>query len=39
MGARILDKYIITDTRQQPKPEEPLELEPQVRAVCKAGGS
>src|SRR5262249_40849586 len=26
------------DTRQQPRAEEPLELEPQIRIVCPVGG-
>lgn len=26
------------DTREQPRPEEPLDLEPQVRVVCPVGG-
>jgi hypothetical protein len=32
-------KHVKKDTRKQPKPEEPLELDPQIRAVCPAGGS
>jgi hypothetical protein len=31
-------KHIKTDTRDQPRPEEPVELDPQTRIVCKAGG-
>lgn len=31
-------QHIKTDTRQQPHPEEPIELEPQVRLVCNVGG-
>jgi hypothetical protein len=31
-------KHIKTDTRDQPRPEEPVELDPQTRLVCKAGG-
>lgn len=31
-------QHIKTDTRKQPKPEEPLELEPAVRFVMPAGG-
>ncbi len=31
-------KQIRTDTRKQPQAEEPLELEPQLRLVCEAGG-
>ena len=30
--------YIKEDTRDQPHPEEPVELEPQTRIVCKVGG-
>jgi hypothetical protein len=29
---------IKSDTRKQPKAEEPMELDPQLRIVCKAGG-
>jgi hypothetical protein len=32
-------KQIKTDTRKQPHAEEPIELEPQLRLVCKIGGS
>jgi hypothetical protein len=31
-------KHIKTDTRDQPRPEEPVEIDPQTRIVCKAGG-
>ena len=31
-------QHIGTDTRKQPKPEEPLELDPQVRIVLPPGG-
>ena len=31
-------KHIKTDTRDQPRPEEPVELDPQTRLVCKVGG-
>jgi hypothetical protein len=31
-------QHIKTDTRPQPKPEEPVELDPQVRLICKPGG-
>jgi hypothetical protein len=31
-------KHVKTDTRDQPRPEEPVELDPQTRLVCKAGG-
>ncbi|MFL6143610.1 MAG: hypothetical protein ACJ72N_17330 [Labedaea sp.] len=30
--------HIKTDTREQPKPEQPIELEPQVRVVPQRGG-
>jgi Phytanoyl-CoA dioxygenase (PhyH) len=31
-------KQIKTDTRKQPQAEEPIDSEPQIRLVCKAGG-
>ncbi len=31
-------KHVKTDTRVQPRPEEPIELDPQVRLVCDVGG-
>jgi hypothetical protein len=31
-------KHLKNDTREQPKPEEPVELDPQVRVVPEAGG-
>jgi len=31
-------QHVKTDTRVQPKPEEPMQLEPQVRVVPEAGG-
>src|SRR5438128_1607788 len=31
-------KHIKTDSRDQPRPEEPMELDPQVRIVSKIGG-
>jgi hypothetical protein len=31
-------KQIKTDTRKQPHAEEPMELDPQLRLVCKVGG-
>lgn len=31
-------QHISSDTRQQPKPEEPVEMDPQVRLICKPGG-
>jgi hypothetical protein len=30
-------QHIKTDTRVQPKPEEPVQMEPQVRLVCEVG--
>ena len=30
-------KHIKKDTRQQPRPEEPIELDPQIRFVCPPG--
>jgi hypothetical protein len=32
-------QHIKTDTRVQPRPEEPVELDPQVRVVCEVGGA
>lgn len=32
-------KHIKTDTRKQPRAEEPIDLEPQVRLVSKVGGT
>jgi hypothetical protein len=31
-------QHIKSDTREQPKPLEPLELDPQIRIVCEPGG-
>jgi hypothetical protein len=31
-------QHIGTDTRKQPKSEEPIELDPQIRVICPAGG-
>jgi ectoine hydroxylase-related dioxygenase (phytanoyl-CoA dioxygenase family) len=31
-------QHVKSDTRDQPKPEEPVELDPQVRVVPEAGG-
>jgi hypothetical protein len=31
-------KHIKVDTRDQPRPEEPVELDPQTRIVCPVGG-
>jgi hypothetical protein len=38
-GRKDASKHIKTDTRKQPKPEEPLQLEPAVRFVMPAGGT
>lgn len=35
---RTAAQHIKRDTRDQPKPEEPVELDPQIRAVPEAGG-
>jgi phytanoyl-CoA dioxygenase PhyH len=37
-GRKDAATQIKTDTRKQPKAEEPLEINPQVRVVCEAGG-
>ena len=31
-------QHVKTDTRVQPKPEEPVQMEPQVRLLCEVGG-
>jgi hypothetical protein len=38
VGRKSAAQHVKTDTRKQPKPEEPLELEPQIRFVPPAGG-
>jgi hypothetical protein len=38
VGRKDAAKQIKSDTRKQPKPEEPMELEPQVRLITQAGG-
>jgi hypothetical protein len=35
---KIAAQQIGTDTRKQPRPEEPMELDPQIRVVCPPGG-
>ena len=37
-GRKSAAQQIKTDTRKQPTPEEPMELDPQVRIVCNVGG-
>jgi len=32
-------QHVKADTRVQPRPEEPVELEPQVRLICNVGGA
>jgi hypothetical protein len=32
-------QHVKTDTRVQPRPEEPIEIDPQVRLVCEVGGA
>ena len=38
VGRKDAAKHIKTDARKQPKPEEPLELDPQVRVITQPGG-
>lgn len=38
-GRREAAQHVTKDTRKQPKPQESLELEPQVRIVTEAGGN
>jgi hypothetical protein len=37
-GRKMAAQQIKVDTRPQPRPEEPIELDPQVRLVCPVGG-
>ena len=37
-GRKNAAQHIKTDTRKQPKPEETLDIDPQVRVVCPPGG-
>jgi hypothetical protein len=32
-------QHVKSDTRVQPHPEEPVELDPQIRLICKVGGA
>ena len=36
---RSAAQHVKTDTRVQPRPEEPVELEPQVRLICEVGSA
>ena len=38
VGRKDAAKHVSSDTRKQPKPEEPMELDPQIRCVVPAGG-
>jgi hypothetical protein len=38
VGRKEAAKHITADTRKQPGPREPMELEPQLRVVCPPGG-
>jgi len=37
-GRRNAAQHITVDTRKHPRPEEPVELHPQVRLICPPGG-
>jgi len=37
-GRKVAAEQIKTDTRKQPKPEEPVELDSQIRLIAKPGG-
>ncbi len=37
-GRKIAAQQIKEDTRDQPRPEEPVEMDPQLRVVCPPGG-
>ena len=38
VGRKDAAKHVKTDSRKQPKPEEPLELQPEVRLITQPGG-
>jgi hypothetical protein len=38
VGRKDAAKHVKSDTRKQPKPEEPMELDPQVRLISQPGG-
>ena len=38
VGRKDAAKHVKADTRKQPKPEEPMELDPQIRCIVPAGG-
>lgn len=38
VGRKGAAQHVKSDTRKQPKPEEPLELQPEVRLISPAGG-
>jgi hypothetical protein len=38
VGRKDAAKQVKSDTRKQPKPEEPMELDPQVRLITQPGG-
>ena len=37
-GRKDASKHVKSDTRKQPKPEEPMELDPQIRLISQPGG-
>jgi len=37
-GRKVAASQVKEDTREQPRPEEPVEMDPQVRIVCPPGG-
>jgi hypothetical protein len=38
VGRKDAAKHVKSDTRKQPKPEEPMELDPQIRLITQPGG-
>jgi hypothetical protein len=38
VGRKEASKHITSDTRKQPGPREPMDLDPQIRVVCPPGG-
>jgi hypothetical protein len=38
VGRKVAARQVTTDTRIQPRPEEPIELDPQLRVIAPVGG-
>jgi hypothetical protein len=38
-GRRVASQFVKADPRKVPKPEQPMELDPQIRLISRAGGA